>query len=90
MDYKFKDEEKVMESIRGRLELGYRQYGQLDLALDSRDLLKEAIEEAADMSVYLHSKLVQISMYEKIVEEDEAEEYFDVNQTLAAIARRKE
>jgi hypothetical protein len=65
------DENKVISRIRKRMEFGFKQYGALDLALDSRDLIEEAIQEALDMSIYLASRLEQIKMYEKIVNEDE-------------------
>jgi len=72
MDSKdYKDEPKVMRLMRERLEGGYNQYGSLDLALDSRDLVTEALEEALDLSIYLSSRLLQIRMYERINNEDE-------------------
>lgn len=68
---KYKDEPKVMQFIRERLEMGYNLYGKLDLAIDTRDMLKESVEEAADMSVYLTSWVMQLRMYEKIIAENE-------------------
>lgn len=54
------DEGKVLSMLSRRLELGEAQYGALDVH-DDRDKVREAIEEALDMSVYLATKLVAIS-----------------------------
>lgn len=47
------DELRVLRLIADRLALGARQYGTLDLAADRRDLRREALAEAADLSIYL-------------------------------------
>ena len=56
-----KNEEKVMTLIYNRLELGRERYGD-DIhinGLKNRDNLKEAIEEAADLCVYVTSLLLE-------------------------------
>ena len=56
-----KNEEAVINLITKRLELGRTRYGG-DIPLNGekhRDNLKEAIEEAADLSVYVTSLLLE-------------------------------
>lgn len=56
-----KNEEKVINLIKSRLELGRRRYGG-DIPINGekrRDNLKESIEEAADLSVYVTSLLLE-------------------------------
>jgi hypothetical protein len=56
-----KNEEAVISLIYERLELGRQRYGG-DIPINGekrRDNLKEAIEEAADLSVYLTSLLLE-------------------------------
>jgi hypothetical protein len=56
-----KNEERVMTLIYNRLELGRERYGD-DIPINgqkNRDNLKEAIEEAADLSVYITSLLLE-------------------------------
>jgi hypothetical protein len=43
-----------------RLLRGQAQYGRVDVATDSRDWIREATEEVADMAVYLHLRLQQL------------------------------
>jgi hypothetical protein len=55
------NEEKVVDLIKNRLELGRNRYGG-DIPINGekrRDNLKEAIEEAADLSVYVTSLLLE-------------------------------
>ena len=55
------NEEKVIDLIKNRLELGRNRYGG-DIPINGekrRDNLKEAIEEAADLSVYVTSLLLE-------------------------------
>jgi hypothetical protein len=52
------DEQRVVLAIAQRLALGRRQYGALDLATDQRTWMREAYEEALDMSNYLAMALV--------------------------------
>jgi hypothetical protein len=66
-----KNEEAVISLIYNRLELGRQRYGG-DIPINGekrRDNLKEAIEEAADLSVYLTSLLLEeeshLKRYEK-------------------------
>ena len=56
-----KNEEQVMTLIYNRLEIGRERYGG-DIPLNGekhRDNLKEAIEEAADLSIYATSLLLE-------------------------------
>ena len=56
-----KNEDAVMTLIYNRLELGRERYGG-DIPINGekrRDNLKEAIEEAADLSVYITSLLLE-------------------------------
>jgi hypothetical protein len=55
------NEHKVMSLINERLELGRNRYGG-DIPINgekNRDNLKEAIEEALDLSIYLASILIE-------------------------------
>jgi hypothetical protein len=50
------DELRVLDRIAARLQIGQRQYGELDIATDARDWTEEALQEALDLSVYLAIK----------------------------------
>ena len=50
----------ILLRIKERLELGAKKYGDTIDLNDSRDFLKEAIEEALDMTVYLTTFLFKI------------------------------
>lgn len=54
------DEEEVLRVLRGRLELGQKQYGKLDIARDEREWSKELLEEVLDQCVYTAIMLVRI------------------------------
>ncbi len=47
------DAQRVLMRIARRLKDGQAQYGKLDLATDTRNLIDEAVQEAADKAVYL-------------------------------------
>ena len=77
-----KNEEAVINLITKRLELGRTRYGG-DIPLNGekhRDNLKEAIEEAADLSVYVTSLLLEeeshLKRYQKAY--DLIMEYWDI------------
>ena len=54
-----------MDRIAERLEIGKREYGhQVDIN-DGRNWVKEALEEALDLSVYISAKLLQLEEEEK-------------------------
>ncbi len=53
------DELAVVELVAERLVLGRRQYGALHLATDRRDFEREALEEAADLAVYVAAGLLR-------------------------------
>jgi len=56
-----KEIEKINNSIlKERLNLGYKDYGDLDIRKDKRDYLKEAEEEIIDAIVYLYFQLLRI------------------------------
>lgn len=59
------DEEEVLRVLRGRLELGRKQYGKLDIARDSREWSKELLEEVLDQCVYTAIMLVRILRKER-------------------------
>lgn len=59
------DEEEVLRVLRGRLEMGQKQYGKLDIARDGREWTKEAMEETLDLCVYLAIRLVKILKNER-------------------------
>jgi len=50
----------LIKKIQDRLELGAKKYGDTLSLNDERNFLKEAIEEALDMNVYLSAFLIQI------------------------------
>ena len=51
---------EIMDRIAERLEIGKREYGhQVDIN-DGRNWVKEALEEALDLSVYISAKLLQL------------------------------
>jgi len=52
--------EMLIKKIQDRLELGAKKYGDTLSLNDERNFLKEAIEEALDMNVYLTAFLIQI------------------------------
>lgn len=53
------EERCVLLVLAERLYRGQRQYGELNLARDTRDLSQEASEEAADLAIYNAMKIVQ-------------------------------
>ena len=59
------DEEEVLRVLRGRLEMGQKQYGKLDIARDSREWSKELLEEVLDQCVYAAIMLVRILRKER-------------------------
>ena len=59
LDQHVSNEERVMELINGRLEIGRKRYGGLKLR-DGRDKLTEALEEALDLAVYLAGELLEL------------------------------
>jgi len=57
-----KTNEKVLELVKERLELGQKKYGQ-DIPLKgegNRDNLKESVEEILDLTVYLGAVLLEV------------------------------
>jgi uncharacterized ferritin-like protein (DUF455 family) len=54
-----KDEHKVIELIRQRLEQGNSDYGDLHIDSDERDFLNETLEELLDGIIYLAIKILQ-------------------------------
>jgi hypothetical protein len=53
------DELDVLALVAERLAVGREQYGQLELASDTRDFGREALDEAADMAVYAAAGLIR-------------------------------
>ena len=58
--------EKLIEKIKERLQVGRQKYGHENVLFDDRDFLKESLEEALDCCVYLAASLLEISENEKI------------------------
>lgn len=52
--------EMIVSRIEERLDIGKKKYGDTLSLNDKRNFLKEAIEEALDMNVYLTAFLIQI------------------------------
>ncbi len=52
--------EMILTRIQERMDLGGKKYGDTIDLNDKRNFLKEAIEEALDMNVYLSAFLIQI------------------------------
>jgi hypothetical protein len=46
--------------IEQRLALGHAQYGAWDLSADDRNLVREALDEALDLAIYLAAALIQL------------------------------
>lgn len=52
--------DKIIELIRERLELGAKKYGHENIASDDRDFIQESLEEVLDCMVYASCKLIEI------------------------------
>ena len=52
--------DKIIELIRERLELGAKKYGRENIASDDRDFIQESLEEVLDCMVYASCKLIEI------------------------------
>ena len=64
--------QKILNLIKQRLDKGAKKYGeQVPIHSKKRDNLKESIEEALDMIVYLSAFLIKI--YETINEEQDGQ-----------------
>jgi hypothetical protein len=50
----------LIDLIEQRLALGHAQYGAWDLSADDRDLVREALDEALDLAIYLAATLIQL------------------------------
>ena len=50
----------IMRLIEGRLEKGRKAYGHGLIQNSGYDWVKEALEEALDLSIYLSAKLIEI------------------------------
>ena len=57
--------EKIIEVIKSRLDIGAKKYGDELKPSDGRDWIKEATEELLDSCVYLSAKLLLIQEKEK-------------------------
>ena len=55
---------KILELIEERLELGAKKYGKPNMTSDGRDFLQESLEEILDCCVYVCGKLIEIKEYE--------------------------
>lgn len=52
--------EEIISLIRQRMDKGRKEYGHGIIQNSGYDWLKEALEEALDLSVYLSAKLIEI------------------------------
>jgi len=52
--------DKIIELVRERLEIGAKKYGHENVVSDDRDFIKEALEEVLDCMVYASCKLIEI------------------------------
>ena len=52
--------EKIIELVRERLEIGAKKYGHENVVSGDRDFIKEALEEVLDCMVYASCKLIEI------------------------------
>jgi len=55
---------KILELIQGRLELGAKKYGKPNMVADGRNFVQESLEEILDCCVYISGKLIEIREYE--------------------------
>jgi hypothetical protein len=53
--------EEILERIKERMEKGRKQYGHGLLENSGYDWVKEALEEALDLSIYVAAKLIEVS-----------------------------
>lgn len=52
--------EEIMKMISARMEKGRKEYGHGLVQNSGYDWVKEALEEALDLSIYLSAKLIEI------------------------------
>lgn len=57
--------EEIIFLIKQRMEKGRKEYGHGIVQNSGYDWLKEALEEALDLSVYLSAKLIEINNEQK-------------------------
>lgn len=57
--------EEIISLIKQRMEKGRKEYGHGIVQNSGYDWLKEALEEALDLSVYLSAKLIEINNEQK-------------------------
>ena len=52
--------DKIIELVRERLEIGAKKYGHENVVSNDRDFIKAALEEVLDCMVYASCKLIEI------------------------------
>jgi hypothetical protein len=57
--------DEIISLIKQRMEKGRKEYGHGIVQNSGYDWLKEALEEALDLSVYLSAKLIEINNEQK-------------------------
>jgi len=57
--------DEIINLIKQRMEKGRKEYGHGIVQNSGYDWLKEALEEALDLSVYLSAKLIEINNEQK-------------------------
>jgi len=67
LEIKVKNNQKILELIQQRLDIGAVKYGEQVPIDGSRDNLKESIEEVLDLCVYLAGVMLELhEKYEKL------------------------
>lgn len=56
---------EIVDAIKERLEMGKKEYPEELDVQDGRDWVREALEEALDLSIYITAKLMQMEQDEK-------------------------
>tara|TARA_R100001530_G_scaffold3566_4_gene5200 strand:- start:1964 stop:2155 length:192 start_codon:yes stop_codon:yes gene_type:complete len=52
--------ERIIDKIRSRLDVGAKKYGEEILDTDPREWVQEALEEVLDLAVYISAQLIRI------------------------------
>lgn len=57
--------QEIIRLIESRMEKGRKQYGHGLIQNSGYDWVKEALEEALDLSIYLSAKLIEVKNFEE-------------------------
>ncbi len=50
----------IIKMVKSRLDLGAKKYKKQNLVSDGRDFIKEALEEALDLKIYISMRLIEL------------------------------